>query len=72
MDYKRERFEELVYAQYFVSQIEKTGLGMCLEFMPKKDTVTKSQFIVRKGEDYENRDITAMWWGWKKAFEELR
>jgi hypothetical protein len=78
-DVKRERsdrdvFEERVYAQYFISQIKRTGLGGCMELGVKPDTKTKAELCARGNpvdpDDYADPYVSAMWWGFKTALEQ--
>lgn len=73
-DVKRERsdrevFEERVYNRYFVSQIQKTGRGGCLELGVGEDTKTMAEVCVRDGDDYADPYVSAMWFGFKTALK---
>lgn len=70
----REVFEERVYAIYFISQVERTGLGGCMELGIKVDTMTKAELCARDPEnpdDYEHPHISAMWWAWNEALKHM-
>jgi hypothetical protein len=70
---KRSRFEHLVFTAHFISTIERTGLGGPLTFMPNPDKrISKADLLARDGEGYAREDISAMWFGWQKAMEEMR
>ena len=53
----QEKFEDVVYQQYFIKQISNMRLN--------PDTLDKATFCERdeKG-DYVREDVSAMWFGW--------
>jgi hypothetical protein len=64
----REAFEKVVFDRHFFSTIKRTGLGMCMEFMPDPaKRLTKAELLERNGDDYKREDVSAMWFGWKEA-----
>lgn len=71
----RKEFEEQIFGEYFVSQVQRTGLGGPLEFLPSKDIKTKAELLTRDpkdGEDYADEAISAMWFGWRLAAKHLK
>ena len=66
----RKKFEHEVFSQHFFSTIEKTQFGGCLSFMPNPEkTMFEDELLARDGDDYAIPEISAMWFGWKKAIE---
>lgn len=66
----RSRFEDEVFNAHFFSTIVNTGLGSCLTFLPDPvKTLPQDELCERDGDDYKRPEVSAMWWGWKKALE---
>lgn len=72
-DFSRERFEERVYADYFIRGIRrnpsppKPKISGCLDYVPAEDVQDKATFCERDGESYKREDVAAMWHGWQLA-----
>ncbi len=59
----RNRFEELVYARYFLSNV---SVGSPF-FKVDNDMLDKAALCARNGDDYIRPEISAMWMGWQLA-----
>lgn len=62
----RERFEERIYSQYFISHV---GPNLRLDGRPM---LNKAQLCAKdeKGA-YTDKDVSAMWFGWNKLLEAM-
>ena len=54
----RDFFEERVYNRYLLSQIMKN-------LQLADNTLTQEQFLKRNCDDYDNEEVSAMWFGFK-------
>lgn len=67
-DVMREAFEEAVFLQYFMSTIQRTGMGGPCELMPV-GCKTKERFVARSETgEYVELTLNAAWWAWQKAY----
>lgn len=72
MDFEatRKQFEDMVFNRHFMSTIQHTGLGGCMELMPDPNhTLTQDELCERDGDSYKRQDVSAMWFGWCQALE---
>jgi hypothetical protein len=59
---EREKFEEKVYRDYFLSNVTN---GLTLN----AGVASKDELLKRKGDDYADERVSAMWYAWKVALE---
>ncbi|MFA5355273.1 MAG: hypothetical protein WC302_00845 [Candidatus Paceibacterota bacterium] len=62
----RKRFEEIIFADYFIRGINFNGGG---QFAEVKHKLHKDELCEREGESYKREEVSAMWHGWKLAMK---
>jgi hypothetical protein len=65
---EREMFEEAVYQQYFLSNLNRIESGpMAGWFAPREPLRTKADMMVRvENGSYRSPPIDAAWWAWQQ------
>lgn len=73
MDDKRDKFEELVFTEYYIKGICKNGES---QLMTSNNNLYKDELLKRTDgstlQEYEREEIDAMWFGWKLAMREIK
>jgi len=73
-DNRRELFEERVFREYFIRSIKKNEnvpqprISGALDFISTAK-LNKAELCERNEDDYKRPEISAMWMGWKLAWE---
>lgn len=71
-DSLRTKFEDKVFTRYYISTIQRTGLGGPCELQPK-GCKTKAEFLARADDgSYLEPTLNAAWWAWQAATEVAR
>lgn len=71
---KREKFEELIFRDYFLNSITKNNnfpkpkISGCLDFISTAK-LTKDQLCERDGDSYIRKEVSAMWYAWCLCLE---
>jgi len=69
----RDDFESRVFRRHYLSTIKRTGLDGPSTFMPRADLVLTKVELFELGDDgdYKRNYVSAMWFGWCEAIEQL-
>jgi len=64
----RQRFEDAIYAEHFIKAVKINPHRQFWDLSAQKE---KAELFKRAGNDYADRDISAMWYGWQQCAAQM-